>query len=315
MYLSVEEIISASKKEQETGLRLVADSGLGKLCDAINGFVHTAVEWKKAVNHAFGNDLFDDVATNKLAARVASLSVLTNATIEIACDIVRSVQAGSPRSAFVLWRALAEAKNNALLIDLDVLGTAGFLWLHYGVINASKADPRNEEMKWAAEAAKKYLLTAGLPYDGKSRDPWAKGIDGKTHRNALLRSEYVARYRKLPPEITREHLEMLAAAEQEMIRKSNAVVHPTLSRGTIDVPLPVIMVASIIDPMAVMLAYKVAAGDLRGWPQYPPTVGEQFTIYPVENPEAGVLSAAVLAMYFHCMAICRELFQVEENLE
>lgn len=314
MYLSVEEIISDSKKELETGLRLVADSDLGKLCDAINGFVHTAVEWKKAANQAFGEELFDEVATNKFAARAASLSVLTNATIEIASDIVRSVQAGSSKSAFALWRALAEAKNNALLIDLDVSGTAGFLWLHYGVINGAKADPRNEDLKWAAEAAKNYLLTAGFRYDGKSRDPWAKGIDGKTYGNALLRSEYIARYRKLPAEIPREHLEMLSAAEQEMIRMSNAVAHPILFRGTINVPLPAIILASIIDPMAVMLAYKVAASELQGWPQYP-TVGEQFTIYPVENQEARVLSDAVVAMHFHCVAICRKLFQVEENLE
>ena len=312
MYLSLEEIIAVSK-EREVELRRVADSEWGVLCDAVRGFVHISRDWYEAVSTPFNIDP-REMATRASAARVTSLRALTGRTIEVADEIVRVVQAGSAKSALALWRTLAEAKNNALLIDLDVSGEAGFLWLHLGVIEGTKSDPTNKELAQSAEQSKEFLADAGFEYNSRKRDPWAIGIDRKIYANALSRSEYIARHRKLPPEIPRERYAMLAAEEQAMIRKSNAVAHPTLFRGTVDAPLPVIMLAAIIDPMAVMLAYKVAASDFLGWPRFP-TVGEQFTIYPPENPEAGILSAAVKAMHFHCLGICREFFLSEEIKE
>lgn len=313
MSLSIAEIIAVSK-ERDTELRRVVDSEWGVLVDAVRGFVHTAGEWHQAVSIPF-SEAARAMATDKSAARVTSLSALTGRTIEVADDIVRVVQGGSAKSAFALWRTLAEAKNNALLIDLDVSGEAGFLWLHLGVIEGPKSDPTNKELAWAAEQSKKYLADAGVEYNGRKRDPWAIGIDGKIHANALSRSEYVARHRKLPYGIPRERYTEVAIAEQAMIRKSNAVAHPTLFRGKVDVPLPVIMLAAIIDPMAVMLAYKAAASDLLGWPPLPTTVGEQFTIYPPENHEAGILSATVMAMYSHCLGLSREILLSEEIQE
>ena len=310
MYLSIAEIIAVSK-ERETELRRVADSDWGVLGDAVRGFVHTAGEWHQAVRIPF-SEAARDMATDKSAARVVSLSALTGRTIEVADDIVRVVQAGSSKSAFALWRTLAEAKNNALLIDLDVSGTAGFLWLHLGVIEGPKSDPTNKELAWAAEQSKKYLADAG--YDFRKRNSWARDIDDNIYANALDRSKYVARHRKLPYGIPRERYTELAIAEQAMIRKSNAVAHPTLFRGTVDVPLPMIMLRAIIDPMVVMLAYKAAASELLEWPPLL-TVGEQFTRYPPENHEAGILSAAVMAMYSHCLGLYREIVLAEEIQE
>ena len=312
MSLSIAEIIAASK-ERETELRRVIDSEWGVLGDAVMGFLHISRDWYVAVSIPF-SEAARAVATDKSAARVASLSALTGRTIEVAVDIVRAVQTGSTKSAFALWRTLAEAKNNALLIYLDVSGEAGFLWLHLGFIEGAKSDPTNKELAGAAEQSKKYLADAGYEYNSRKRDPWAIGIDGKIHANALDRSEYVARHRKLPHGIPRERYTELAIAEQAMIRKSNAVAHPTLVRGTVDVPLPMIMLAAIIDPMSVMLAYKVAASDFLGWPQFP-TVGEQFTIYPPENHEAGILSAAVTAMHSHCLGLSQEILLSEEIQE
>lgn len=312
MYQSIEEIIAVSK-EREAELRRVADSELGILCDAVRGFIHTSGKWHRAVSVPF-SIAPGAMATDKSAARVASLQSLTARTIEVADDIVRVVQAGSPKSALALWRTLAEAKNNALLIDLEASGMAGFLWLHHEVIHGPKSDPTNKELARAAEQSKKYLAAAGFKYNSRQRDPWAIGVDGEIYNNALRRSEYITRHRYLPSEIPLERYEALAAAEREMIRKSNAVAHPTLFRGSVRVSLWAIMLAAIIDPMAVMLAYKAAASDLLGWPLFP-TVGEQFMIYPPENHEAGTLSAAVVAMHFHCIGICRELFPSDNSQE
>ena len=312
MSLSIAEIIAVSK-EQETELRRVADSEWGVLGDAVRGFLHISRDWYVAVSIPF-SEAARDMATDKSAARVASLSALTSRTIEVADDIVRVVQAGSAKSAFALWRTLTEAKNNARFINLDVSGEAGFLWLHHGVIEGPKSVPTNKELARAAEQAKKYLADDGFEYKSGKKDPWAKDINGKPYTDAPSRSWYIARHRKLPPGIPRERYMEIAIAEQAMIRKSNAVVHPTLFRGKVDVPLPAIMLAAISDPMVAMLDYKAAASDFLGWPQFP-TVGEQFTIYPPENHEAGILSAAVMAMHSHCLRLYREIVLAEEIQE
>lgn len=244
MSLSIAEIIAVSK-ERAADLRRVANSEWGVLGDAVRGFVPISKEWHEAVSIPFCIAP-RDMATDKSAARVASLKALTGRIIEVADDIIRVIQAGSAKSALALWRTLAEAKNNALLIALDGSGTAGFLWFHLGVIDGPKSDPTSKELAWAAEQAKEYLTDAG--YNFKKRNSWAIGIDGKIYANALRRSEYISRHRKLPYEIPRERYERLAAAEQAMIRKSNAVAHSTLFRGTVDAPIPVILLAAICRP-------------------------------------------------------------------
>ena len=308
MYKPVNEIIAESKiKEAE--LRKAARDSIGNCCDALRGFIDTAAEWKDAADRAFDLDI-PKSREDPFIARALSLSILTNRTLEISNEIVRVVQAGSRRSALASWRALAEAKNNALLIDLDVSGTAGFLWQHYGVIENARIHKGDEAARRNAEISEKCLAEAGCKYKHQQREHWAKGVDGKPLTNAVARSRYVANNRKLPPQVDKRTIQMLAQKEQEMIREANFVVHPTFSRHTVDVSLPWIMLSAIIEPMAVMLAYKAAASDAAGWP-YSETVGEQFQIYPAETQEVAMLSLMVMETYQYCLDLFRSQFQLD----
>ena len=186
MYRTVDQIISASKA-QEAEMREVVEGSIGDFCDALRGFIDTAIEWKVAADKAFDIDI--DRSTSDLStARSVSLSILTNRTMETARDIARLLQTGATIPAMVSWRILSETKNIALLIDLDVSGTAGFLWLHYGVIEQAKMMGQDRAMLNAIARGKQLLLDAGFKYDIRKRDPWALGIDGKTHANAVERA-------------------------------------------------------------------------------------------------------------------------------
>ena len=309
---TIEEIIIEAK-EREGLLRETAEGSVGHLCDRIRGFIDVSARWKTAADEVF--DITSrEPATNKFAARASSLSILTNRTLEIGDEIARVIQAGARRSALANWRALAEAKNNALLIDIDISGTAGFLWQHYGVIENAKIHKDDEVAQRSAEISKKCLAEAGFESSTRKREHWAKGIDGTPRTDAVARSKYVAKNRNLPPQLDRQTIEMLSEKEQQMIRESNAVVHPTLSRNAVDISFPWIMLASIVDPMSVMLVYKVAASDAAGWP-YTETVGEQFHVYPAEADDSRILSLMVVEAYGYCLDIFRGQFDVDGSVE
>ena len=67
------------------------------------------------------------------------------------------------------------------------------------------------------------------------------------------------------------------------------------------------LMSTILDPMAAMLAYKVAASEVVGWPDKE-TVGEQFHVYPLGEEEAESLSFMVKEMYDHWQSISRQHF-------
>ncbi len=67
------------------------------------------------------------------------------------------------------------------------------------------------------------------------------------------------------------------------------------------------MVTTVLDIMAVMLAYKVAASEVADWP-YRKTVGEQFHVYPPEEELARGLSFIVQDMYDYCFKIFQERY-------
>ena len=98
-----------------------------------------------------------------------------------------------------------------------------------------------------------------------------------------------------------------------MIRETGNLLHPTLTpRVVVAGKLPAMVMSTILDPMAVMLAYKVAASELVGWPETK-TVGEQFHVYPAGYETAESLSFMVKSMYDHCKIVARQYFLGEGN--
>lgn len=309
MYKTPEEIIAyfQQKDRQDRG---ELESAIGDFCDALTGFVEIAGEWKTAADGAF-NLNFADAKDNFFRARAVALSVLTARTLSVARDVPRVLQSGAMVPTVVTWRYIAEAKNIALLIDLNVDGTAGFLWLHHKAIEQAKADPTSKEAKSVADLAERVLAEAGFPYDSRARDPWARGIDGGVHTNAIDRSTYIWKYRNFPPSVPEEWRAHLRDAEQKMIRVSNAFAHPSLAPwDLLRDKSHAMMISTVIEVMAVILAYKAAASDAAGWP-YTETVGEQFHIYPQENQEAGILSLMVKETHEHCMEVFKTQFGLE----
>lgn len=305
MNQNIDEIIAASKAK-EAELRKSTEEILGPYCDALRGFIDSASEWKAAADQAFDLDL-EQCRTDLFVARAVSLNILTNRALETAHEIARLLQAGAGTPAMVSWRALSEAKNTAMLIDLDVEGPAGFLWLHHGVIEQARMMEDDDAGESFADQAKQVLADAGLGYDRSQRDPWAKGVDGNLHANAVDRCMYVWRHRKYPPELDQDTRSKMEAAEVKMIRQSNALAHPTMHRSVVEYDPQLLMLAAILDPMAVMLAYKVAASELKLW-ETTQTVGEQFHLYPEGNDEAKTLSYIVMELYNHCREVFHEQF-------
>ena len=97
-----------------------------------------------------------------------------------------------------------------------------------------------------------------------------------------------------------------------MIRASNAFAHPTLTplQTMQKYTLP-LMLITVIDIMGVLLAYKVAASDVAGWP-HRKTVGEQFHLYPPVEVQARDLSFMVKNMHDHFLNMLKEQFDIEE---
>ena len=158
-----------------------------------------------------------------------------------------------------------------------------------------------------ADQAKQVLADAGFEYDRNQRDPWARGVDGNLHTNAVDRCRYVWRSRKFPPEVDQDTRSTLEDAEVKMIRQSNALAHPTMQRSVLEYNPQLLMLAAILDPMAVMLAYKVAASELKLW-ETTETVGEQFLLYPEGNDQAKTLSYIVMELYNHCRDVFYDQF-------
>ena len=314
MYRTVEEIISTAK-QQEVDERAKMEDVAGDLCDALRGFIDVSVEWKTAVDRALNIDP-GRAQRSLFVARAMSLSLLTTRILTTAYEIPRALMSGAFTSTVVNWRYVAEAKNIALMIDLDVVGPMGFLWVHYGMIEQAKVNGAGDDSRVFAHQAKQILADAGFQYDGKARDPWAI-IDGKKYANSISRSEYVWRHRKFPPEASSRIRSELAAAEQRMIRASNMFAHPTVTpREILEDKLYAMVLATVLDPMAVMLAYKVAASEVAGW-SFTKTVGEQFHVYPPQEEQARTLSFMVKEMYDHCFKVFQEQFlgQVEGSTD
>ena len=296
----------ASAKQEEVDDRAKMEEVASGICDALRGFIDVSIEWKTEADKAFNIEP-ERARKSPFVARAFSLNVLTSRILTTAFEIPRSLMSGSLTSTVVNWRHATEAKNIALMIDLDVVGPMGFLWLHYNMIEQAKVSvPRTGSQRVAAQA-KQILEEAGYEYDSGSKDPWAI-INGKKYTNSIARSEYVWRHRKFPPEASQQLRRKMADAEQLLIRASNMMTHPTLlPQEILQDKLYALIFSMTLDPMAVMMAYKNAASEVVGWPPTK-TVGDQFHVYPSEQEQAGELSLMVKDMYDHCAEVFREHF-------
>ena len=306
MYRTVEEIIASSKmKESDELADLQALSG--DLCDALRGFINISAEWKKAADKAF-NINYENARISPFTARAVSLSLLTTKILDAAFEVPKTFRSGALAATLVNWRYMVETRNVAMMVDLDVVGPTGFLWLHHRMIEMAKIGAAGKDSKKFAEQPKEILASAGFECDPRARDPWSVGIDGKRYSNSVDRSKYIWQHRKFPSDFTEKDRFYFAAAEQQMIRESGNLLHPTLTpRDVIAGKLPAMLMSTILDPMAVMLAYKVAASEVVGWPDKE-TVGEQFHVYPPGEEAAESLSFMVKEMYDHSRSISRQHF-------
>lgn len=302
---TIQDII-ASAKQKDINQRANMEEAIGEVSDALRGFIDISLEWKTQLDNIVKLDP-DWARRSHFAARAISLGVLTNKILVTASEIPKVLMSGALTSTVVDWRCVVEAKNIAIMIDLDVVGPMGFLWLNYGMIEQAKVDGGGKDSQRIAEQAKQILREAGFEYDGRSREPWAK-IGEKRYSNSIARSEYVWRFRKFPPEVSTQLRDEMATAEQRMIRASNMFAHPTLAPEEIlRNKLRPMLLSTVLDPMAVMLAYKVATSELVGWNETR-TVGEQFHVYPTNSGDVRDISFAVKEMYDHCFMVFRKHF-------
>ena len=311
MYRTIEEII-ASSKDKESDEIAVLQAHNGDLCDALRGFIDISAEWKVAADKAFSID-FDNARMSPFTARALTLSLLTTKILDAAYEVPKTFLSGALAATLVNWRYMVETRNIALMIDLDVLGTTGFHWLHHGMIEMARVGAAGKDSRKFFEQAKEILFTGGFAYDARAKDPWSIGIDGKKYSNSVDRSKYIWEQRKFPLEVTEKDRVYFAAAEQQMLRETGNLLHPSLTpREVIAGKLPAMVMSTILDPMAVMLAYKVAASELVEWPETK-TVGEQFHVYPADEEAAESLSFMVKDMYDYCGSFSRQHFLGERS--
>ena len=301
MYRTVEEIMAAAKQEEIEELAK-SEAAIGGVCDALRGFVDISTEWKRSVDEAFSITI-DDVQSDLFTARAVSLSILTNKILMAAWEIPKTLLSGAVASTVTNWRYVTETKNIAMLIDMDLQGTKGFQWLHHKVIERAGIGTAEDGTSSFADQAKQFLEEAGFKYDRNDKDPWAKEANGTKNRNSVERSGHVWHHRKFPPQMSISQRSNLAEAEQELLKLANKFAHPTLiSPDMIQEKVPRMIISTTQGAMAVMLAYKVAASDLAGWP-YTRTVGEQFHVYPPGREGLRALSYMVEDLYYHCSKV------------
>ena len=299
---AVEEII-ASAKLRAVDDRIKMEDTVGEFCDALLGFIDVSIQWKIEVDDVLNLDA-NWARVSPFAARAISLSLLTTKILDTAYEIPKSLMSGAFTSTVVNWRYVVETKNIALMIDLDIVGPMGFLWLNYNMIDQAKVRGAGKDSELIALQAKRILCEAGFGYDGNSKEPWAK-IDERRYSNSISRSKYVWSHREFPPEVSEQLRTELAASEESMIRASNKLAHPTLASPRVfGDNLHAMMLSTVLEPMAVMLAYKVAASELAGW-EKTKTVGEQFLTYPHEYTKAKALSFKVKEIYDYCFEVFR----------
>ena len=308
---TVEEIIAFSK-ERESAAMAELEAQNGELCDALGGFISISMEWKAAADKAFGI-VIEDARLSPFTARAVSLSLLSNKVLAAAFEIPKTFLSGALAATLVNWRYLVETRNIALMIYLEVPGDTGFHWLHHRMLEMAKLGAAGKDSRKFATQAKEILAAAGIEYDPRAKDPWSVGVDGKKYSNSIDRSEYIWTHRIFPPEVTEKERAYSAAAEKRMLRETGNLLHPTLiPREIIDGKLSAMIMATFLDPMAVMLAYKEAASELVGWPERK-TVGEQFHVYAPAEEAAESLSFMVREMYDYCGALARQHFLGDGN--
>ena len=246
-------------------------------------------------------------------ARAVSLGILTNKILMAAWEVPKGLLSGAVASTMTNWRYITETKNIAMMIDMDIDGKKGFLWLHHKMIEHAGAEAGDGTGVFA-DQAKQILEEAGFKYKRADKEPWAKEVNGKKYGTSVERSGYVWHHRKFPPELSKSQRSNLAEAEQELLRLSNKFAHPTLaSPEMIKDKVPRMVISTAQATMSVMLAYKVAASDLAGW-QYTRTVGEQFHIYPPDQGELETLSYMVEDLYDHCSKVIWSHYMGEEQV-
>ncbi len=306
MEKTVDEMI-AEFTQQESKELAELQASVGDVSDAWRAYIAISGEWKSAADKAFSID-FHESSRDLFTARAASLSILTNKILTRAREMPKLLSSGAVESMVVNWRYISETKNVAMMIDMDILGPSGFLWLHHGMVDQAKARGAGDDSRKFAEQSKQLLSDAGFKYNKDNRDPWAVGLDDKKYSNAVARSDYVWGRRNFPERFTEQDRLYMANAEQELIRVANGFAHPTLvPRERIKDTIHAMLLSAIIDPMGVMLAYKGAASDKAGW-EYTTTVGEQFHVYPSWAEEAKSLSFMVADIYDHCLKVFQARF-------
>ena len=298
MYRSVAEIIAASK-EEEIKESAKSEEAIGGVCDAFRGFIDISIEWKRAADEAFGIRI-EDVQRDLFAARAVSLGILTNKILLAAWELPKALLSGCVGSTMFNWRYITETKNLAMMIDMDIEGTKGFLWLHHKIIERAGVESLEDGMSGFADQAKQILKEAGFKYDKNDTDPWTRETNGRKSRNSVQQSGFVWNHRKFPPEMLDSLRSSLAEDEQVLLKLANKFAHPTLvSPDMVQQKVPRIIITAVQSAMSVMLAYKVAASDLLEWP-YTETVGEQFLVYPPDEEQVRALSSMVFEMHGHC---------------
>ena len=313
MYRSVEEIIAASKQEEIRELAK-SEAAIGDVCDALRGLVDISIEWKRAADEAFSIKI-DDVQSDLFAARAVSLGILTNKILMAAWELPKALLSGCVASIMFNWRYMTETRNIAMMIDMDIEGQTGFVWLHHKLIERAGVGSAEDGTGGFADQAKQILEEAGFKYDKNDVDPWTRETNGRKNRNSVQQSGFVWRHRKFPSEMSSDLRSSLAENEQDLLRLANKFAHPTLvSPDMIQQKVPRIILTAIQSGMSVMLAYKVAASDLLEWP-YTRTVGEQFFVYPPDHEQIKALSSMVFEMYDHCSEVIRSHYLGETPKE
>lgn len=295
MDVSIANMIAAAKAN-ETEMREVAEVIFGECTDALLGYEHAAALWKNAADDVFQIGM-EESLSNDFTARAFALAGLASRTLESMRDMVRSLRSGSITQTMVCWRAFAEAKNSALFIDMNKAGSAGWRWMCHQGIEQAKLNPDDHLWKDYREFLEKRLEERDSEAGAGRMDTWAVSDDHKQYKDAISRSEYVWRCRPLPlsPDVRAAMMKF----ETDMIKQANSVVHPTLSKALVQISPHVHLVSTLVDSMAVMEAYKIAAGSTRGWPDT-----DQFSEYPAQQLNLQDLADNVLLMHGHCLIVC-----------
>ena len=259
-----------------------AESQYGRELDVLDEFLYFAWEWQEGFLHVAPFDSLDPQnMCSPIKSRDSALAFLFAESTRIAFDLATLLRHGLLRPAMTALRKLYETHIDAQFIELDMTGEVALRWTHWGVAERAKLRPEDETaQKERAISKRMFQHEREFGWHGY----WAKVSKGQTtksYKNLSSRAKYVDDS-NLERFGGTQHAEFARSWRNELLAKTNALIHPTVAGNEEPLDPSVITFLTAQYTFLTLVAYKNGVDDHIIVPNHG-TREEHLFLYPPGN--------------------------------